>query len=112
MFKNRNFTTKEALTKLMLEHNNYQEYRQSKNKTYSYIDKQQMTAFAKTLKPEELKTLTKTYAYQKRMLEKLYYHLQQERKLNNIYGKEDVHFMELTDEERELINKRRAKENK
>lgn len=112
MSKDRTLTTAEALTKLMIEHNKYQEYRQTKEKSYNYANKQQIADFAKTLKPEELQTLTKTYAYQRKILEKLNKYLYKERQLNNIYGKEDVHIMELSDEEIAHINKRRAKKNK
>lgn len=101
-------TVADALTKLMLEYNSYQEYRKDNNQSYNFASKQQVAEFAKHLKPEELLTLAKSYMYQRQVQTKLSKYLYNERVLNNIYGKEDKNIMELTDEERELINKRRA----
>lgn len=103
-------TTAEALTQLMLDYNSYQEYRKNNKQTYNFASKQQIADFAKQLQPEELLTLTKAYMYQRQMQTNLSKYLYNERILNNIYGKEDRNIMELTDEEREYINKRRAKQ--
>lgn len=103
-------TTAEALKQLMLDYNSYQEYRKNNKQTYNFASKQQIADFAKQLQPEELLTLTKAYMYQRQMQTNLSKYLYNERILNNIYGKEDKNIMELTDEEREYINKRRAKQ--
>ena len=47
-----------------------------------------------------------------RYLESKYQQQWKEYKLNKVYGKEDKNIMELTDEEREYINKRRARQAK
>lgn len=47
-----------------------------------------------------------------RYLESKYHQQWKEYKLNKVYGKEDKNIMELTDEEREYINKRRARQAK
>lgn len=47
-----------------------------------------------------------------RYLESKYQEQWKEYKLNKVYGKEDKNIMELTDEEREYINKRRARQAK
>lgn len=103
-------TIADALTQLMLDYNSYQEYRKNNEQTYIFASKQQIADFAKQLKPEELLTLTKAYMYQRQMQTNLSKYLYNERILNNIYGKEDKNIMELTDEEREYINKRRARQ--
>lgn len=103
-------TVANALTLFMLEYNRYQEYRKDNKQSYNFVNKQQVAEFAKQLTANELQTLAKTYAYQRQMQTKLAKYQQHERALNRAYGKEDTHFMELTDEEREYINKRRAKQ--
>lgn len=103
-------TVANALTLFMLEYNRYQEYRKDNKQSYNFVNKQQVAEFAKQLTSNELQTLAKTYAYQRQMQTKLAKYQQHERSLNRAYGKEDTHFMELTDEEREYINKRRAKQ--
>ena len=103
-------TVANALTLFMLEYNRYQEYRKDNKQSYNFVNKQQVAEFAKQLTSNELQTLAKTYAYQRQMQTKLSKYQQHERALNRSYGKEDTHFMELTDEEREYINKRRAKQ--
>ena len=103
-------TVANALTLFMLEYNRYQEYRKDNKQSYNFVNKQQVAEFAKQLTPEELQTLAKTYVYQRQMQIKLAKYQQHERALNRAYGKEDTHFMELTDEEREYINKKRAKQ--
>lgn len=102
-------TATEAIKQLMITYNNYQEYRKNNNETYNFASKQQIIDFARQLTTEELIQLTKTYAYLRKIQQRLSNYLYQEKKLNNAYGKEDKNIMELTDEERELINKRRAK---
>lgn len=101
-------TISTALTKFLIEQNKYQEYREKTNKTYSYANKQELAAFAKTLKPEELNKLAQTYLYQQEMGRRFAAFRYREHRLNLAYGKEEKNIMELTDEERELINKRRA----
>lgn len=103
-------TIADALTQLMLDYNSYQEYRKDNEQSYNFASKQQIADFAKHLQPEELLTLTKSYMYQRQIQTRLSKYLYNERVLNNIYGKEDKNIMELTDEEREYINKRRARQ--
>jgi len=103
-------TIAEALTQLMLDYNNYQEYRKNNGQTYNFASKKQVEAFAKRQEPEALLKLTEAYAQQRIAQNKLAKYLYNERVLNNIYGKEDKNIMELTDEEREHINKRRARQ--
>lgn len=102
-------TVADALTQLMLDYNSYQEYRKEHKQSYNFVNKLQIADFAKKLTTEELMTLTKTYIYQRKIQTKLAKHLYNERLLNNVYGQEDKNIMELTDEERDYINKRRAK---
>lgn len=102
-------TAADAIKQLMITYNNYQEYRKDNNDTYNFASKQQVIDFARQLTTEELILLTKTYAYLRKVQQRLSNYLYQEKKLNNAYGKEDKNIMELTDEERDLINKRRAK---
>lgn len=102
-------TTTDALNQLMIEYNRYQEYRKDKGESYNFASKQQVAAFAKHLTPEEITTLTKTYLYQRKIQQRLSKYLINEKVLNNYYGKEDTNIMELTDEEREYINKRRQR---
>ena len=47
-----------------------------------------------------------------RYLESKYQQQWKDYKLNKVYGQEDINIMELTDEEREYINKRRARQAK
>ena len=104
-------TIADALTQLMLSYNDYQEYRKDKDQSYNFVSKQQMSEFARTLDQEELKTLTKTYIYQRQMQTKLSKYLYKEKVLYNAYGKERPNIMELTDEERAIIKKKRDRKN-
>lgn len=102
-------TAAEAIVQLMIHYNNYQEYRKSNKESYNFAKKQQVIDFARHLSTEELVYLTKTYAYLRKIQQRLSNYLYREKALDNAYGKEDLNIMELSDEERELINKRRAK---
>lgn len=103
-------TVEDALKQLMMDYNKYQEYRKDNNSNYNFASKQQVAAFAKQLTTEELTTLVKVYATQRKIQQRLSNYLYNQRALDRAYGKEDKNIMELTDEERELINKRRAKQ--
>lgn len=105
-------TIAQALNQLMLDYNDYQEYRKTTEQSYAFASKQLVSSFAKHLTSEELEKLTKTYIYQRRMQTRLSNYVWNERRLDNAYGKEDKNIMELTDEEREYINKRRARQAK
>ena len=102
-------TIADALTQLMLDYNSYQEYRKGKKQSYNFASKQQIAEFAKQLQPEELLTLTKSYMYQRKIQNELAKYLYKEKVLYNAYGKERPNIMELTDEERDIIKKRRDK---
>lgn len=88
-------TVSTALTKFLIGYNDYQEYRKNNDKSYSYATKQEVAAFAKTLRPEELKKLVQTYLYQQEMEQRLADYKYREHRLNQAYGKEDVHPSEL-----------------
>lgn len=103
-------TVEDALKQLMMDYNKYQEYRKDNNNNYNFASKQQVAAFAKQLTTEELTTLVKVYATQRKIQQRLSNYLYNQRALDKAYGKEDKNIMELTDEERELINKRRSKQ--
>ena len=103
-------TLEDALKQLMMDYNKYQEYRKDNNNNYNFASKQQVAAFAKQLTTEELTTLVKVYATQRKIQQRLSNYLYNQRALDKAYGKEDKNIMELTDEERELINKRRSKQ--
>lgn len=103
-------TVEDALKQLMMDYNKYQEYRKDNNSNYNFASKQQVAAFAKQLTTEELTTLVKVYATQRKIQQKLSNYLYNQKALDRAYGKEDKNIMELSDEERELINKRRAKQ--
>ena len=105
-------TVQIALKKLMIDYNNYQEYRKKQEQSYSYVTQEQMITWAKRLTTDELIKLAKTYLYQRNMQQRLNNYLFNERLLNKVYGQEDINIMELTDEEREYINKRRARQAK
>lgn len=102
-------TIADALTQLMLDYNSYQEYRKDNEQSYNFASKQQIADFAKHLQPEELLTLTKSYMYQRKIQTELAKYLYKEKALDNAYGKERPNIMELTDEERDIIKKRRDK---
>lgn len=104
-------TIAEALTQLMLDYNRYQEYRKDNEQSYNFASKQQISEFARQLKPEELLTLTTSYVYQRKIQNDLAKYLYKEKVLYNAYGKERPNIMELTDEERDIIKKRRDKRN-
>lgn len=107
--KGATMTAAEAIVQLMIHYNNYQEYRKSNNESYNFAKKQQVIDFARHLSTEELVYLTKTYAYLRKIQQRLSNYIYKEKVLDNAYGKEYINIMELSDEERELINKRRAK---
>lgn len=106
-------TVKEALQALQMSYNDYQSYRQKNNKTYRLATKVDMIAFAKRLNKEELVKLAKVFIYvryyEARLGNYLYNIKKTESQLDKAYGKEQTNIMELTTEEIELINKRRAK---
>ena len=94
----------------MLDYNRYQEYKKDNGQKYNFVSKQQMNAFAKRLREDEIKELIESYEYQRLIQKRLANYLYTEKVLNNVYGREDVNIMELTPEEREYINKRRARQ--
>ena len=105
-------TIAQALKKLLADYNDYQEYRESIGKSHAFASQQQVASFAKHLTSEELEKLTRTYIYQRKIQTRLSNYVWNERRLDNAYGQEDKNIMELTDEEREYINKRRARQAK
>ena len=48
-------TEEVALTQLMLDYNRYQEYKKDNDQKYNFVSKQQMNAFAKRLREDEIK---------------------------------------------------------
>lgn len=105
-------TAEVALTQLMLDYNRYQEYKKDNDQRYNFVSKQQMSAFAKRLREDDIKELIESYEYQRLIQKRLANYLYTEKVLNNVYGREDVNFMELSKEERDYINKRRARQAK
>lgn len=110
--KGETITAEIALTQLMLDYNRYQEYKKDNDQRYNFVSKQQMNAFAKRLREDEIKELIESYEYQRLIQKRLANYLYTEKVLNSIYGREDVNIMELSKEEREYINKRRARQAK
>lgn len=110
--KGETITAEIALTQLMLDYNRYQEYKKDNDQRYNFVSKQQMNAFAKRLREDEIKELIESYEYQRLIQKRLANYLYTEKVLNNVYGREDVNIMELSKEEREYINKRRARQAK
>ena len=108
--KGETMTAETALTQLMLDYNRYQEYKKDNGQKYNFVSKQQMNAFAKRLREDEIKELIESYEYQRLIQKRLANYLYTEKVLNNVYGREDVNIMELTPEERDYINKRRARQ--
>lgn len=102
-------TKADALTYLQVTYNDYQAYRKENEKSYHFATKEYMTSFAHSLTAEQLVKLTKVVILLKQFQEMLGKHIFKEMTLNRIYGKENIHYMELSDEEIALINKRRAK---
>lgn len=88
-------TVSTALTKFQIGYNEYQEYRKEHDKTYSFATKEEVASFAKTLRPEELKRLVQTYLFQQEMEQRLAEYKYREHRLNQAYGKEDIHPSEL-----------------
>lgn len=105
-------TAEIALTQLMLDYNRYQEYKKDNDQKYNFASKQQMNEFSKHLREDEIKELIESYEYQRLIQKRLANYLYTEMVLNKVYGREDVHIMELSKEEREYINKRRARQAK
>ena len=103
-------TAEVALTQLMLDYNRYQEYKKDNGQKYNFVSKQQMNAFAKRSREDEIKELIESYEYQRLIQKRLANYLYTEMVLNKVYGREDVNIMELSKEEREYINKRRARQ--
>ena len=98
-----------ALTKFQIGYNNYQEYRKEHNQTYDFANKQDIAAFAKTLKPEELKRLAQTYLYQLEMELRFAAFKYREHRKNLAYGIEYTHPSELEQpdaQEKEQIAKK------
>ena len=103
-------THKQALQKLMMEHNNYQEYRANNEQSFNFVSAQQLQQWAKALSKEELDLLTKTYLIQRKFQYKLSRYLVQEKKLNKAYGKETIHPSELDQDILDLMEQKQIKQ--
>lgn len=103
-------THKQALQKLMIEHNTYQEYRANNEQSFNFVSTQQLQQWAKTLSKEELDLLTKTYLIQRKFQYKLSRYLVQEKKLNKAYGRETVHSSELDQDILDLMEQKQIKQ--
>lgn len=88
--------SKEAIvTKLLIAHNNYQEYRKTSGQAYAFATKTETTDFINHLDKAELEILIKTYEYQQQMQYRLSNYIQSERAKNRAYGVELTHYSEL-----------------
>lgn len=101
-------TIEKSLQQLMMDYNRYQEYKKVNNYNYIFASKLEIASFAKQLTTEELVTLVKVYAIQRKIYFRLSRYLRKQRYLDRVYGKEEINIMELSDEERDLINKKRS----
>ena len=100
-----------AITQIMLSYNDLQRFFKDNNKKYNFINKNQMNEFkSKHLREEEIAYAKEFYEWLKFIHKRINRFLYTENVLNSIYGREDVNIMELTPEEREYINKRRARQ--
>lgn len=88
-------TISTALTKFLIGYNQYQEYRQKQEETYSFTNKLEVASFAKTVKQEDLKKLAQAYLYILQMEQRLTEFKYREFRLNQAYGKEYTHPSEL-----------------
>ena len=89
----------QAMQQLMIDYNNYQEYRKEHNQAYNFASKQQIQDFAKKLTKEEQEYLIKSYLIQRKLHKKLADYILNEYLLNNAYGREEVHPSELQPDE-------------
>lgn len=88
--------TKEAvITKLLMAHNNYQEYRKTTGQAYAFATKTETAEFINKLNQQELDILIKTYEYQQQMQYRLSNYIQSERAKNRAYGTDLTHYSEL-----------------
>ena len=88
--------SKEAIvTKLLMAHNNYQEYRKTTGQAYAFATKADTTDFINNLDKAELEVLIKTYEYQQQMQYRLSNYIQSERAKNRAYGTDLTHYSEL-----------------
>ena len=89
----------QAMQQLMIDYNNYQEYRKNHSQAYNFASKQQIQDFAKKLTKEEQEYLIKSYLIQRKIHKKLADYILNEHLLNNAYGREEIHPSELQPDE-------------
>ena len=75
---------------------------------YSKCNKEMFNSYKNILTEQQKNIIVKMYEIETDYFKHLNKYIQKEYMLDKIYGKEHLNIMELTDEEREVINKRRA----
>lgn len=75
---------------------------------YSKCKKEMFESYKNSLTEQQKNIIVKMYEIETDYFKHLNKYIQKEYMLDKIYGKEHLNIMELTDEEREVINKRRA----
>lgn len=101
-------TLEDVTTRFMMDYNNYQEYRQEKNKSYNYAKKETVIQFINKLTKEEQNALIATYRYQNHIQNKLAQQIYNQKLLDRIYGKEDIHPSELNKDSELTIKEQKA----
>lgn len=91
-------------------YNQTQESNKEKGITYHFLSNNDLEDIKKSLNDKQTKLLENAVSIIRDFNKRTFTHLHKQQVLNNIYGKEHQNIMELTDEEREYINKRRAKQ--
>lgn len=77
---------------------------------YSKCNKEMFNSYKNILTEQQKNIIVKMYEIETDYFKHLNKYIQKEYMLNKVYGKEHLNIMELTDEERDVINKRRAKQ--
>ena len=91
-------------------YNQTQESNKEKGITYHFLSNNDLEDIKKSLNDKQAKLLENAVSIIRDFNKRTFTHLHKQQVLNSIYGKEHQNIMELTDEEREYINKRRAKQ--
>lgn len=77
---------------------------------YSKCNKEMFESYKNSLTEKQKDLIVRMYEIETDYFKHLNKYVQREYMLDKIYGKEHLNIMELTDEERDVINKRRAKQ--
>lgn len=103
--------TKITVTTLQLRYyNNYQTYLKDNKRPYKYRTTEDMKAFIRQLPKERQQALITAWTTIIQEDKQFKRYTQNQDKLNRAYGKETIHYSELSQEEQELIKQYRNKQ--